>query len=213
MFGYFLSELRMALFVLKLCFLLSFCRELGGIFQQVVRGMVHLLQTCLLSHSNLILTCTQGVCLCWIVWPQLYGGWKRSEYDRYYPFHTMVCLLLWYNKQAVSPHELFHNQTHHNKVMTLFRNRGWTAIIADMMIDTVLFMVSLGVGLLIGILSVAIAGVVGQGDTSTMAISFVIGAMIAYAICSTLFAVVSSAVNTVIVLYADVRTKWPWRLD
>ena len=107
----------------------------------------------------------------------------------------------------------FHNFTHHYKVMTLFRNRGWTAIIADMMIDTVLFMVSLGVSLLIGILSVAIAGVVGQGDTSTMAISFVIGAMIAYAICSTLFAVVSSAVNTVIVLYADVRTKWPWRLD
>ena len=83
-------------------------------------------------------------------------------------------------------------------VMTLFRNRGWTAIIADMMIDTVLFMVSLGVGLLIGILSVGIAAVTGQGDGATMVISFFIGAMIGYAVSATLFSVVSSAVNTVI---------------
>ena len=34
-----------------------------------------------------------------------------------------------------------------HSVMTLFRNRGWTTIITDIMVDTVLFMVSLGVGI------------------------------------------------------------------
>ena len=93
-------------------------------------------------------------------------------------------------------------------VMTLFRNRGWSAIIADLMIDTVLFMVSLGVGLLIGILSVAIAALVGQGDGATMAISFLIGCMIGYAISATLFSIVGSAVNTVIVCYAEAPNEF-----
>lgn len=93
-------------------------------------------------------------------------------------------------------------------VMTLFRNRGWTAIIADMMIDTVLFMVSLGVGLLIGIISVGIAALVGQGDSATMAISFLIGCGFGYAISATLFSIVGSAVNTVIVCYAEAPNEF-----
>jgi len=92
--------------------------------------------------------------------------------------------------------------------MTLFRNRGWTAIIADMMIDTVLFMVSLGVGLLIGIISVGIAALVGQGDSATMAISFLIGCGFGYAISATLFSIVGSAVNTVIVCYAEAPNEF-----
>ena len=92
-------------------------------------------------------------------------------------------------------------------VMTLFRNRGWTAIISDMMIDTVLFMVSLGVGLLIGLLSVAIGGVA-SGDGATMIISFLIGCMFGYAISATLFSIVSSAVNTVIVCYAEAPNEF-----
>jgi hypothetical protein len=94
------------------------------------------------------------------------------------------------------------------EVMNLFRNRGWTAIIADMMIDTVLFMVSLGVGVLIGILAVAVGAIAGQGDTGTMVIAFLIGAMTGYAISTTLFAIVGSAVNTVIVCYADAPNEF-----
>jgi xanthosine utilization system XapX-like protein len=93
-------------------------------------------------------------------------------------------------------------------VMQLFRNRGWTAIIADTMIDTVLFMVSIGVGLLIGLLSIVVAAVVGQGDGATMAISFLIGCMIGYAITATLFSIVSSATNTVIVCYAEAPAEF-----
>ena len=93
-------------------------------------------------------------------------------------------------------------------VMTLFRSRGWTAIIADMMIDTVLFMVSLGVGLLIGILSVGVAAVMGQGFGATTLISFLIGCMVGYAISATLFSVVSSATNTVIVCYAEAPNEF-----
>ena len=92
--------------------------------------------------------------------------------------------------------------------MTLFRNRGWTAIISDMMIDTVLFMVSLGVGLLIGILSVATGGFAGQGDGATMIVSFLIGCMFGYAVSATLFSIVSSAVNTVIVCYAEAPNEF-----
>lgn len=93
-------------------------------------------------------------------------------------------------------------------VMQLFRNRGWTAIIADTMIDTVLFMVSLGVGLLIGLVAIVVAAVVGSGDGTTMAISFLIGCMVGYAITATLFSIVSSATNTVIVCYAEAPAEF-----
>lgn len=93
-------------------------------------------------------------------------------------------------------------------VMTLFRNRGWTAIIADMMIDTVLFMVSLGVGLLVGLLSVVIGAIAGQGDGATMIIAFLVGCMMGYAIAATLFSLVGSAVNTVIVCYAEAPNEF-----
>ena len=42
-------------------------------------------------------------------------------------------------------------------VVNLFEQRGWTAIIADILIDTVLFMVSIGVSLLGGILGLIVA--------------------------------------------------------
>ena len=47
-------------------------------------------------------------------------------------------------------------------VMTLFRNRGWTAIITDILVDTVLLMVSLGVGILTAVI------VLGLGQKSKL---------------------------------------------
>lgn len=41
-------------------------------------------------------------------------------------------------------------------VMTLFRTRGWTSIIADMLVDAVLSMVALGVGVLTGLLGILV---------------------------------------------------------
>lgn len=60
-------------------------------------------------------------------------------------------------------------------VITLFKARGWTAIIADVMIDTVLWMVALGVGLLVGILGVVIGAAVGASSSATLGIGFLIG--------------------------------------
>ena len=54
-------------------------------------------------------------------------------------------------------------------VMALFKNRGWTAIIADVLVDTVLLMVSLGVGVLTGIVGVIFgAGMVQLGDANDL---------------------------------------------
>lgn len=92
-----------------------------------------------------------------------------------------------------------------SNVMTLFRQRGWTSIITDYMVDTVLFMVSLAVGILTGILSLIIASAVALGGGG---IAFVLGFIVGYAVCATLFSVVSSAVNTVIVCYAEAPNEF-----
>jgi hypothetical protein len=56
-------------------------------------------------------------------------------------------------------------------VMALFRNRGWTAIVADMLVDTVLLMVSLGVGVLTGLVGIFFASAMLLGQAS-MVITF-----------------------------------------
>jgi hypothetical protein len=88
-------------------------------------------------------------------------------------------------------------------VMDLFRARGWTTIITDMLVDTVLFMMSLGVGLLIGLLALLVGMTFGLQGTGFLGSTFFLGFIVGYACCATLLSVVSSAVNTVIVLYAE----------
>ena len=92
-------------------------------------------------------------------------------------------------------------------VMTLFRSRGWSSIIADMLVDTVLLMVSLGVGVLTGLIGLLI-GSLSQQDTATLAGSFFIGFVIGFVLCSTLFSLISSAVNATIVLYAEAPAEF-----
>lgn len=87
-------------------------------------------------------------------------------------------------------------------VVQLFRARGWTSIIADMLIDTVLLMVSLAVGVLTGIVGVIVGGITEQ-DSTILVGSFFIGAVIGFVLCSTLFSLISSAVNATIVLFAE----------
>ena len=95
-----------------------------------------------------------------------------------------------------------------SNVMTLFRSRGWTAIITDFMVDTVLFMVSIGVGVLTGILAVFAAAALQMNDAAMLGSSFLLGLLIGYGMCATLFSVVSSAVNTVIVCYAEAPNEF-----
>lgn len=92
-------------------------------------------------------------------------------------------------------------------VMDLFRARGWTSIITDMMVDTVLSMMSVGVGLLIALLSVII-GATFQVNGATLGTVLVLGFILGYAICAVLLSVVSSAVNTVIVCFAEAPNEF-----
>ena len=92
-------------------------------------------------------------------------------------------------------------------VMNLFRTRGWTSIIADMLVDTVLLMVSLGVGILTGVVGVIIGRIVEQ-DTATLAAAFVVGMAIGFVLCSTIFSLISSAVNATVVLYAEAPAEF-----
>jgi Plasma-membrane choline transporter len=96
-----------------------------------------------------------------------------------------------------------------SSVMTLFRNRGWTAIIADMMVDTVLMMVSFGVGAITAVCAVLFGAAVSAGDSSILVIAGVLGFILGYVMSATFFSVVSSAVNTVIVCFAESRPIIP----
>jgi ABC-type nickel/cobalt efflux system permease component RcnA len=95
-----------------------------------------------------------------------------------------------------------------SSVMTLFRNRGWTSIITDMMVDTVLFMVSVGVGALTALSAVLIGLALSMGDASTLGAAAVLAFILGYGMAATLFSVVSSAVNTVIVCYAEAPNEF-----
>jgi hypothetical protein len=97
-------------------------------------------------------------------------------------------------------------------VMELFRSRGWTTIITDYMLDTVLFMVNVGVALITGLCSLMLAAALNVnndgGNDATLLMAFLIGFVLGYALCAPLFSVVSSAVNTVIVLYAEAPNEF-----
>ncbi|KAG7359953.1 plasma-membrane choline transporter family protein [Nitzschia inconspicua] len=87
-------------------------------------------------------------------------------------------------------------------VLNLFNSRGWSAIIADTLVDTVLLMVSLSVGLLTGLIGLIVAAAMQQGGGSLVG-AFFIGMLIGVVFCSTLFGLISSGVNAVIVLFAE----------
>lgn len=92
-------------------------------------------------------------------------------------------------------------------VMTLFRSRGWTTIITDNLVDSALGMVSFGVGIMTGVVILLVA--VGTGiDLGGGAIPFGIGFLVGAILSLTLFSVVSSAVNTVIVCYAEAPSEF-----
>jgi len=91
-------------------------------------------------------------------------------------------------------------------VINLFKTRGWTTIITDNLAQGVLGMVSAAVGLITGIVALGIAqaqGMVFGDELGASAASFFIGFIIGAVVTSTLMTLVSSAVNTVIVCYAE----------
>jgi hypothetical protein len=94
-------------------------------------------------------------------------------------------------------------------VMTLFKSKGWTVIIADMLVDSVLTMVAIGVGVLTGIIGIFAAQAAGIDlSQGKVAAPFFLGFLFGFALSATLFSVVSSAVNTVIVCYAEAPAEF-----
>jgi Plasma-membrane choline transporter len=96
-----------------------------------------------------------------------------------------------------------------SNVMTLFRSRGWSVIVADMMVDTVLFFVGVGVGVLTALFTALIGYLVNsQTDAGTLNVIAFTGFLFGYSMSMTLFSIVSSAVNTVIVCYAEAPSEF-----
>ena len=96
-------------------------------------------------------------------------------------------------------------------VFTLFKNRGWEAIIADDLVSNTLFFVSVVVG--------GIAGAVGlilsvttdwfaQAATNGRAASFTLGFVIGLVLTSIAMSAIASAVNAVIVLFAEAPAEF-----
>ena len=91
-------------------------------------------------------------------------------------------------------------------MLTLFQSRGWTTIITDNLSQGVLGLVSVAVGLITGLISFLIAhstGMVFGDELGASATGFFIGFITGAVLTSTLLTLVSSAVNTVIVCYAE----------
>lgn len=107
-------------------------------------------------------------------------------------------------------------------VITLFKARGWTAIITDYIVDRVLAMISFGVGLITGGLAALFAYVL---RLEVAGAAFGIGFIVGFILTSILLGVVGSGVNTVVVCYAEdpkafednhtelsIRMRESWRL-
>jgi len=92
-------------------------------------------------------------------------------------------------------------------VLTLFKNRGWDAIITDNLIGMTCGFLSLVVGLITGGLAVLLQQTTDwfeayEGNTGSI-IAFIIGLVVGLLISSILLSVVASGVNAVIVLFAE----------
>jgi hypothetical protein len=93
-------------------------------------------------------------------------------------------------------------------VITLFRNKGWTTIIADNLADNVLFMVSIMIGLLSGLVGFIVTTLdqnifANFGFESPGGVGFMFGFLVGAVLSSILLSIVASAVSTVIVCFAE----------
>eukprot|EP00986_Skeletonema_menzelii_P007445 scaffold2929_cov145-Skeletonema_menzelii.AAC.1 len=96
-------------------------------------------------------------------------------------------------------------------VTNLFKSRGWTTIITDSLAQNVLTLVSVGVGLITAITCLIFSythGMVFGNELGASAAAFFIGFTTGLVLTNTLLSLVSAAVNTVIVCYADAPSEF-----
>jgi hypothetical protein len=92
-------------------------------------------------------------------------------------------------------------------VLTLFRQRGWTAVISDDLTARVLGMMSFAIGIATATIAGLIAAIssIGStgGATGLVVASVVIALILGMILASNIFQVVNSGVDTIIVLFAE----------
>lgn len=96
-------------------------------------------------------------------------------------------------------------------VLNLFRTRGWTTIITDNLAQGALRMVAVAVGLMTGLVALGVStarGMVFGDELGASAASFFVGFVVGCGLTATLMTLVSSAVNTVIVCYAEAPAEF-----
>jgi hypothetical protein len=96
-------------------------------------------------------------------------------------------------------------------VITLFKNRGWEAIIADDLVGNTLFLMSVIVGGLSGIVGLLLDVTTDYFATApgnTRLVAFLLGFTVGIVLCSIILSTVSSGVNTVIVLFAEAPAEF-----
>ena len=99
-------------------------------------------------------------------------------------------------------------------VLTLFRARGWDAIITDDLVGNVIFLVSLITGGLTGCIGLAVEASTdyfSEAGGNAKAVSFGLGFIIGLLMCNIFLSSIASAVNAVIVLFAEVRKHNAYR--
>lgn len=134
---------------------------------------------------------------------------RRALWVSQWPQPDLFCEFLFLTMLSRHPIERYSFMEAGKNVMTLFRSRGWTSIIADMLVDSVLSMVAIGVGVLTGIICIVVSAASGVDlSQGKVAAPFLLGFLFGFALAATLFSVVSSAVNTVIVCYAEAPAEF-----
>eukprot|EP00543_Licmophora_paradoxa_P005639 CAMPEP_0202445168 /NCGR_PEP_ID=MMETSP1360-20130828/4044_1 /ASSEMBLY_ACC=CAM_ASM_000848 /TAXON_ID=515479 /ORGANISM="Licmophora paradoxa, Strain CCMP2313" /LENGTH=475 /DNA_ID=CAMNT_0049061345 /DNA_START=49 /DNA_END=1476 /DNA_ORIENTATION=+ len=96
-------------------------------------------------------------------------------------------------------------------VITLFKNRGWEAIIADDLVGNVLFMVSLVVGAISGVIGIIIeqsSGFFENSGSNASLVAFILGLVVGLVLCSIFMSSIGSAVNAVVVLFAEAPAEF-----
>jgi len=97
-------------------------------------------------------------------------------------------------------------------VMTLFRNRGWDVIIADDLVGNALGLTALMVGCLMGSIGLVLENSTDWfdafGSDFSQAGAFLVAFLMGLVIASITFNIVGSAVNAVIVLYAEAPAEF-----
>eukprot|EP00804_Cyclotella_cryptica_P030708 CCRYP_009124-RB/>CCRYP_009124-RB protein AED:0.05 eAED:0.05 QI:233/1/1/1/1/1/4/588/512 len=94
------------------------------------------------------------------------------------------------------------------RVANLFKTRGWQTIIADNLVNRLLGIISLTIGLLTGVCTLFAAFVVGEFESrqGLMGFGFVVGFFIGLIFSGVFMGLLSSAVDAVIVCYAEVSS-------